>query len=141
MFNLSKAAVAAALLLAAAAASAQAPCAENARLSGPQINSQIGGKTMCATRGNDRWQEFHQSGGALIDFKKGPNDPVDPSKQVGTWSLGSSGADTVLTHSYGAGQNYSWAVCSTGSASYTLISTSGAGSQNVTVVDGQRACP
>ena len=49
--------------------------------------STLTGKTVCVgSAGNWDAQEFHQSGGALKDYKKGPSDTVDPTSQVGTWS-------------------------------------------------------
>ena len=45
-------------------------------------------KTVCVPAVNQATmeaQEFHQVGGAVVAYKRGPSDQVDPSKQVGTW--------------------------------------------------------
>lgn len=109
---------------------------------GNNFNNFISGATICATRGSDRWQEFHQSGGALIDWKLGANHPIDPTKQVGTWSA-SNGADATVTHTYGS-TSYVWAVCRVGTAApytYTLVSTTGGTITGATIVSGPSACP
>jgi len=73
-------------------------------------------RTACATKDNgDKWQEFHQAGGALIDYKRGPNDPVDPTKQVGTWLVGPS---SRVCYDYGSGGKYCYTVHSIGNAKY-----------------------
>ncbi len=69
------------------------------------INGNGSGNTVCAASGNDRWQEQHRLGGQLWDYKKGPSDPVDPTSQVGTWSI----ADNKLIHTYGS-TSYSYTV-------------------------------
>jgi len=107
-------------------------------------------KYLCANRGSDIWQEFHQSlgplGNALIDWKRGPTDPVDSSRQLGTWAGSNIG---VVTHSYTGGASYSWRVCRVGSgsaATYTLRSVAGGVITGATVIAGTstqttRPCP
>lgn len=95
-------------------------------------------KTVCAARPPDTWQEFHQSGGTLIDFKKGPSDPVDPTKAVGTWSA-SATAGTV-TYNYTGDGSYTYVVCNAG-ASYTFVSTTAGTISGITLKPGQVACP
>ena len=51
-------------------------------------------------------QEFHQAGGALIDYKRGPGHPVDPTKQVGTWTVNPGRPNATVTHDYGGGARY-----------------------------------
>lgn len=108
------------------------------------VSSLVGGNTLCAARGGDRWQEFHQGtgqSGNLIDFKLGAGHPVDPTKTVGTWSS-NNGANSNLTHTYGA-QSFTWLVCQVGTANnYTLVSTGAVGTiTGATVQAGQVACP
>ena len=55
-------------------------------------------------------QEFHQAGGALIDYKRGPGNPVDPSKQVGTWTVNPGRPNAFVTHNYGGGAVYTYSV-------------------------------
>ena len=124
---------------------AQNNCNQGTSLSG--LQTLLTGKTVCAALGNDRWQEYHQPGGALIDWKKGANDPVDPTKQVGTWTVtsvpvGNSGntRDTV-TYNYGAGNSYTYYVCQNAS-SYTFSATTGATTvTGAALLAGQVACP
>jgi len=73
----------------------------------------VSGKTACASRGGDRWQEFHALNGDVIDYKLGPNDKTDPSSKVGTWVAvaATRGSPQNVTYNYGPGQVYSYAVC------------------------------
>lgn len=56
----------------------------------PPLIGDLAGKTVCVGTGSP-WtaQEYHQAGGALIDWKRGLAAPgnVDPTKQVGTWNV------------------------------------------------------
>lgn len=109
------------------------------------VQSLASGKTLCAARGGDRWQEFHNGGpssGALIDYKLGSGHAVDPTTTVGTWSA-QNGANSLLTHSYTGGSNHPWLVCQVGASSvYTLVSTGAAGTiTGATFLGGQVACP
>jgi hypothetical protein len=133
----------AALLAAACAgqAAAQVACPNNANNRVSALSTLVTGRTLCAARAPDRWQEFHQAGGALIDWKRGPGHAVDPTEQVGTWSA-VNGAASVLTHTYG-GTSFSWLVCQTGnSGNFTLVSTGSSGTiSGVSILNGQVACP
>lgn len=109
------------------------------------VQSLVSGRTLCAARGSDRWQEFHNggpSGGALIDYKLGASHAVDPTTTVGAWSA-QNGANSLLTHSYTGGSSYPWMVCQVGTSSvYTLVSTGAAGTiTGATFLGGQVACP
>lgn len=84
---------------------ALADCSTN-QVTGSAINTLLSGSLVCgrpaAGYGGstaDRWQEEHQAGGQLFDYKRGPGDPVDPREQVGTWA--SSG--NSVTYTYGSG--------------------------------------
>lgn len=74
------------------------------------LTSELSGNTVCASRNGDRWQEFHGSDGKVTDYKRGPNDPVDPSEVVGTWSVTGTATNTVVVYNYGSGGTYSYAV-------------------------------
>ena len=85
---------------------AQLPCP--AGLTGAQLVTTLSGMYACAKRApgnpaNDIWNELHQgttaAGGNVMDYKRGPGHPVDPSKVVGTYFI-SLGANTV-TYTYG----------------------------------------
>ncbi len=92
---------------------------------GNTLRDFVTGKTVCATHQNKRWQEFHNpSGNALIDYKRGANDPVDPSKTVGTWAA-ANGANANVTYNYGTGGTYTYIVCAVPTlaapTSYTFV--------------------
>ena len=85
---------------------AQLPCPTG--LTGAQLVSTLSGMYACARRApanpaNDLWNELHQgttaAGGPIMDYKRGPADPVDPSKVVGSYLI-NLGANTV-TYTYG----------------------------------------
>ena len=61
---------------------------------------------VCAKLGGDQWQEAHMPNGDLIDFKRGPNHPTDPSEKVGTWETNGK----VVTYHYTGGKSYSYRV-------------------------------
>jgi len=68
---------------------------------------------VCAERGSDTWRECHGifdgtsctgPSSQLWDLKRGINDPVDPSEQVGTWVVTNDAANAALvTYDYGTG--------------------------------------
>lgn len=57
-------------------------------------------KHVCAVRGSDVWRERHDPLDKLFDIKMGPTDPVDPSKEVGTWKVTGSGASNAVAYTY-----------------------------------------
>lgn len=108
----------------------------------------IGGKTLCAARGNDRWQEFHSgnNSGPLIEYKRGPGHPMDPTETVGTWSATNGANSSLLTHTYTSAGAFVWLVCRGGATqapgTYTLVSTTTHGTiGGATIQNGQVACP
>ena len=121
------------------AGQAMAACTGNAmNVSG--ITTALSGNTVCAVRGKDKWQEYHAPGGGLIDYKMGPTDKVDPSKNVGSWSVtgNSAGNQARVNYNYGSGGQYSYTVYSNGGGSYSFCS---GGELLVSVVSGQVKCP
>ena len=116
-----------------------------AACTGPAINqaaltAAVSGKTVCAARTPDRWQEYHRVGGDLIDYKLGPANTIDPSEKVGTWSItaNANGNNANVVYNYGAGGTFSYSVRSNGGASYSFC---GAQNFEVTIQSGQGACP
>ncbi len=148
MFSKRVAAGAAALFIGGAAfAQGACPCGSGTRVeSAAAIATLLGGKTVCAAAGSDTWQEFHSgtttAGGPLIDYKLGPGHPVDPSEQVGTWSVEAvptARTGAAVTHNYGSGGVYTYQVCDAG----TTVNFCSAGGRNVTGATlraGQVAC-
>ena len=114
---------------------AQSNCASNTRVSGNALNTLIIGNTVCATRGADKWQEQHRTGGQLWDYKRGPSHPIDPSKQVGTWSIASNN----VTHAYTGGPSFTYSVHGSGPYSFCTGSTEVV--SNATFLTGSASCP
>ncbi len=127
-----------AILSTAAVAQNACPCAGGTQVTGVgAIGQLLRGKTACAVLGNERWQEFHQTGGAL--FELGNVTPL--GEEVGTW-------DVVLVnrvrYSYGAGGAggvYDYNVCTEGASVHFCGSTLGGRNiTNATLNDGRAAC-
>jgi hypothetical protein len=79
-------------LLGALSGGAVADCTNN-RVTGNAITTLLNGNLVCGRpaaaypgAATDRWQEEHLNGGTLVDYKKGPSDPVDPRATMGTWA-------------------------------------------------------
>jgi hypothetical protein len=103
------------VLLAGISGEVMAGCASNTQVKNknndPALTNLIAGQTVCASRSTtERWQEQHRgsgTSGALWDYKKGASDPVDPTKQVGTWSIN---LDDTVTYYYTGGPSYTYTV-------------------------------
>lgn len=102
-----------------------------------QLNAVFPGNTVCAQRGSERWQEYHQLGGALIDYKLGQGHPVDPTKQVGSWAIEGNGSGARMAYDYGNGVVYRYQVYA-GGASYSFCN--GNELHDATVRPGQQPC-
>ena len=77
--------------------------------------------------------------GPLIEWAKGPNDPVDPTHQVGTW-LANGRAGTV-TYSYNGGGSYTWLVYGDGGGVYSFCTgANGTAVATATIKNGQVGC-
>lgn len=114
-------------------------CSNGTLLNQNQLPGALTNNTVCAKSGGDSWQEYHQSGGALIDYKKGQNDPIDPTKQVGTWSIVGTGSNTRVHYDYGSGGVYEYSVHLNGGI-YTLCGVGSAPTLDVTIMPGQGSC-
>lgn len=89
-----------------------------------ELTTLLKGNTVCVpavTQPTMEAQELHQDGGALVDYKRGPTDKVDPSKQIGTWKV-VSGRGTFVTHDYGGGRLYTYAVWKNPDNTYSFCS-------------------
>lgn len=111
----------------------------SAPLNQSQLLVVLSNNTVCAVRGSDRWQELHQSGGALIDYKLGPGHPVDPSETVGSWSIVGTGANATVVYNYGSGGTYTYKVYPNGGNNYSFCV--GATELLATVKTGGGTCP
>lgn len=127
-----------AVLILGQSGSALADCAPNTRVNGSALTSAISGKTICAAKGSDRWQEYHNPNQDLVDWKMGPpaSGNIDPTEKVGTWNI----AANTLTHTYGT-SSYSYEVHLVGT-SYSLCGVGGAPNfDSITIIAGQVPCP
>ncbi len=65
--------------------------------------SSLQGKRVVASQGADQWNEEHcSSNGDLIEIARGTGDPIDPTRQVGTWSGEDAGATVTYTYTENA---------------------------------------
>lgn len=106
-----------------------AACTGGTRLDAAAISALLGGKTVCVpmvTIATMTWQELHvgnttSTTGALIDYKRGPGHPVDPSETVGTWTVNGTGnGNSTVTHAYGSGGSYIYSVHGNPDGSYSF---------------------
>lgn len=133
----------------AGAQSSNDACSAGSRVTGvtaPDLRTLLSGKTVCFKPGGATawtWQEYHTppSGGALVDYKRGSTDPVDPSKQVGTWSAG-NGANAAVTYGYSGSSSYTFVVCALAGGQYRFQGTGGATTvAPATLKAGAGPCP
>lgn len=118
--------------------SAMAACTGSS-LNQTQLSTLLTGNTVCAVRLTDRWQEQHVSGGNLIDYKRGPGHPVDPSESVGRWSILGSGANATVVYNYGGGGTFTFRVFAVAGNSYSFCD--GAIELPATILNGAVPCP
>lgn len=106
---------------------ATAGCSTGRVLEPGTLRTLLQGNTVCVpvvTVATMDWQELHQAGGDLVDYKRGPGHPVDPSEKVGTWRItgdvGSSGDGAYVTHAYTGGSSYTYKVYNNGDGTYSF---------------------
>ena len=91
------------------------------------LNTLLSGKTACVPASGGppmTWQELHVAGGSLIDYKKGPTDPVDPSETVGGWQItGVDGRGVFVKYDYGSGGQYTYSVYDNGNGTHSFCGT------------------
>jgi len=86
----------------------------------PKLTTLLAGNTVCVGSANNwQGQEFHKSGGDLIDWKQGTSSVVEPAAKVGSWNI--SGADELskVNYTYG-GATYNDSVYDIGGGSYSF---------------------
>jgi putative hemolysin len=125
------------VLFAGISGGAMAACDVKSRVTGSALITLISNQTVCATRGGDKWQEQHRSGGQLWDYKKGPSDQVDPSEQVGTWSIASNN----VTYTYTGGSSFTYSVHNDGGAYSFCTAPSGAVVVSGATFTSSPSCP
>jgi len=95
------------------------------RVNEPALTTLLKDNTVCVPPGTVptmEAQELHQSGGKLIDYKRGPSDKVDPSAEVGTWTVTGSNRGAFVTHNYGNGRIYTYSVYNNGDGTHSFCS-------------------
>ena len=92
------------LLGVADAALAQCSSSTADRVQGSDLTNLLSNSRVCGRpvpdNVNGRWQEQHRAGNQLWDYKLGAVHPVDPTKQMGTWQVSGTGANTIVTYVY-----------------------------------------
>jgi hypothetical protein len=144
-------------LVFATGAHAQCSCATTQVTNGlnstdQNLSSALSRNTVCVAKGGG-WenQEYHAgsaAGGNIIDYKKGPTDPVDPTATIGTWAISGNGRNTQVTYSYSGGSIGVYAVCGVGTSTpgpgsaigFCSAATSPA-TISATIKGGQGPCP
>ena len=128
--------VTAVALLGCTSMNAMADCA-SPQIKGKDLSTLVTGNTVCANNGGDRWQEQHRGGGQLWDYKMGPSHAIDPSEQVGTWSINGNN----VTYSYTSGGSYTYEIHGPAGGPYTFCPVGG-GTQinNAIFKTGQVGC-
>lgn len=120
--------------------------APSTQVNDPALTTLLSGKTVCVAKAGGGWenQEYHQPGGALFDYKKGPGDPVDPTDTAtnsnNRWAVVNVGRTSTVTHTYGTNPPYSWTVFLNAGGSVTFCSGSTPVAE-ATIKSGQGACP
>ncbi|MDX2367868.1 MAG: hypothetical protein QNK36_05615 [Colwellia sp.] len=122
------------LILSATSGYTFAACT-GAPLNQPALTTLLPGKTVCASFGGEQWQELHTGAGSLIDYKKGPVDPVDPSENVGSWSV----SGNTVTYNYGSGGSYSYRIFDNG-GTYSFCGISPAPTEIVATLQTASKC-
>lgn len=76
-------------------------------------------------------QEYHATGGSIVDYKHGSAPGKDPTKTIGSWAT-SGGAAGVITYTYTPGPTIGYMVsmsgstlyfCAPGAGTLTLVAT------------------
>ena len=109
----------------------------------------LSGHTACTSDGAGGWheQEFHESGGRLWDYKKGLGDKVDPTRDMGSWTVNvrDPASKQTVTYRYTdkPGGAVGWTtpeyeLYSNGGQAYSLCGSSG--SRDVTLRLGKVSC-
>jgi hypothetical protein len=109
-----------------------------------QIQTLLAGNTACVGHTpSAEWSEWHNGGmtGSVVDWKKGLTDPIDPTTNVGTYTIASSITAGEVTYTYGSGgPSYSYYVQQGSTNPYIFCGVSGSPILSVTVNPGQGPC-
>jgi hypothetical protein len=100
------------LVMIGGSASAYAACSAAtgySRLAGKDITALLVGSIACYPTGQPYTNQEVLSNGNITDYKKGPGDPIDPSKMIGTYAI-QSGTNGSITYNYSGGSSYTYTV-------------------------------
>ena len=89
---------------------------------------------VCATgrgaQAGDHWQEWHSGSGngpsPLWEYARGPSDPIDETRIVGTWEA-TQGSNSTVTYYYtgDSGSPYVRVIYDNGSGNYSFCTAAG----------------
>ena len=135
-----------AVALAMVGAEAMAQCAANSRVG--NLQQLLPGNTLCAERGNDKWQEQHRGNGTsgeLWDYKRGGNDLIDPTKKVGTWSISGQGqgqgqGNQQVTYAYTNGPSFTFTVHEADGGLYNFCASGTSSITGARIINGITSC-
>jgi hypothetical protein len=131
-------------------ASAQ-DCVSGSNITGEQMNTLLNNRYACiGTSPAASWNELHdQASGKVLDFKKGPKDPRDPSDTpahpTGIYTIiGVAGPESagIVTYTYGSAETYGYNIrANLGSSTpapgiYSFCTSTGGQNLAVTVSTG-----
>jgi hypothetical protein len=142
-------ALAAGCLVFAIGGQAQTPCQQSDRIgSVVNLTKRLEDRTVCATRVNaangDHWQEWHQADGTLTEYAKGPDDPVDPTHDVGSWTVTGTdaGHHAVVNYKYTDGSSFTFRVYRNGPGRISFCTDARPRHEvaTATLRNGQRPC-
>ena len=103
------------------------------------ISTALEGNYASGTNGTESWNEGHCSK-TLYDYKKGPTDPIDPQKIVGSYSYSTSNGSGTVQYSYTGGPSFTYFVQFISTGSYRFCPTGG-GTDLIITVAPKAGCP
>jgi hypothetical protein len=128
------------LLSVAGVGNASAQCAPQMTLS--QLQALLSNRTACVgITPSATWSEWHNgtTTGSVVDWKKGPGDPVDPTAIVGTYAITGDTQGSAITYIY-ASASYTYTVTQGVGPVYTFCPAGGGTNFSVTIKTGQTPC-
>lgn len=106
-------------------------------LSQSEITSLLSGRYVYGTQYDGKYFNLLHRGGVIRDYKRGPDDPMDKSADVGTYSVGQLAERSVVTYTYGS-YSYSYSISPKptgqglpGPGNYVLCQRAGTAPNNV----------
>lgn len=88
------------------------------------LTTLLQGNTVCVpaiTQPTMVWQELHVAGGALVDYKRGQGHPIDPTKQVGSWTV-TDVRGARVNYNYVGGTQFGYSVWNNNDGTHSFCS-------------------